>query len=306
MRVEALDGPIERRRPGSGQSTPFLVPIARVKTALRDDALLRFAANGAPDLPPTDDVGRVRREGASIWHAAWGAGPAVLLLHGGLGHAGNWGHQVPALVAAGYRVVVVDTRGHGRSTHDGRPLSYELLGDDVLAVMDARAISQAALVGWSDGACTALVVARGAPGRVAGVFFFACNMDPSGTRPIDASAPILARCLARHARDHADLSGRPDAFESLAALVTRMQRTQPDWSADDLRGIGVPVVVAQGAHDEFITREHAEYLARTIPGAVLRVLPDVSHFAPLQRPRAFSGALRAFLRRVLRAPAAPA
>ena len=66
-----------------------------------------------------------------------------------------------------------------------RPFSYDLMASDVLAVMDTLHIDKAALVGWSDGACTALVLALKFPERAAGVFFFACNMDPSGTKEIE-------------------------------------------------------------------------------------------------------------------------
>ncbi|MGO8048367.1 alpha/beta fold hydrolase, partial [Rhizobium johnstonii] len=69
--------------------------------------------------------------------ASYGAGPPVILLHGGLGHSGNWGHQFSALLRRGRRVVLIDSRGHGRSTRDARPYSYELMASDVLAVMDA-------------------------------------------------------------------------------------------------------------------------------------------------------------------------
>jgi pimeloyl-ACP methyl ester carboxylesterase len=57
------------------------------------------------------------------------------------------------------------------------------------------------------------------------------------------------------------------------------------------------VFIVHSEHDEFIKREHAEYLARTIPGAQLIVLPDVSHFAPLQRPTQFNATLLNFLSR---------
>ena len=87
-----------------------------------DDDLTRFAAAGAA-LPPTDECGTVEHDGARIWYAAYGAGPPVILLHGGLGHSGNWGYQVPALAASGYRTIVLDSRGHGRSTRDERPFS---------------------------------------------------------------------------------------------------------------------------------------------------------------------------------------
>jgi pimeloyl-ACP methyl ester carboxylesterase len=78
-----------------------------------------------------------------------------------------------------------------------------------------------------------------------------------------------------------------------------MQRTQPNYSAQDLAQIGVPVAIVQSEHDEFIKREHADYLARSIPGAEFVFLPGVSHFAPLQRPEQFNAAMLAFLGRVL-------
>jgi pimeloyl-ACP methyl ester carboxylesterase len=147
-----------------------------------DDALLKFEAEGAAPLPDTDVQGYTENDGARIWYAAYGAGIPVILLHGGLGHSGNWGYQVLALVENGYRAILIDSRGHGRSTRDEQPYTYELLASDVLAVIDTLRIERTGLVGWSDGACTALILASKAPERVAGVFFFACNMDPSGTK----------------------------------------------------------------------------------------------------------------------------
>jgi pimeloyl-ACP methyl ester carboxylesterase len=78
-----------------------------------------------------------------------------------------------------------------------------------------------------------------------------------------------------------------------------MQRTQPNYSAEDLAQISVPVVVAQSEHDEFIKREHAEYLAQTMPDAEFIVLNNVSHFAPLQRPEQFNTAMLKFADKVL-------
>lgn len=263
-----------------------------------DDGLEKFEADGAAPLPVANDQGHVEHENARIWNATYGAGLPVILLHGGLGHSGNWGYQVPALVKSGYRAVLIDSRGHGRSTRDGRPFSYELMASDVLAVMEALRLQKAALVGWSDGACTALVLAAKAPSRVAGVFFFACNMDPSGVKPLEAS-PTLNRCFNRHGKDYARLSATPEQFKAFVEAVTRMQRTQPNYSAQDLAQIRIPVVVVQSERDEFIKPEHAAYLARAIPNAQLLVLKGVSHFAPLQRPEPFNAAVLAFLSKVL-------
>ncbi|HEX5503741.1 MAG TPA: alpha/beta hydrolase [Thermomicrobiales bacterium] len=265
----------------------------------RDDDLSRFAAEGALALPAATAEGYVEHDGARIRYATSGRGAPVLLLHGGLGHGGNWGYQVPALLAAGYRPILIDTRGHGRSTRDARPFVYELLAADALAVLDALGVGRAALVGWSDGACIALILAMQAPARVAGVFFFGCNMDPSGTKELTGDNPLLDRCFARHAADYARLSPTPADFEDFVAAVGRMMETEPNYTARELAQVRVPVAIVQSEGDEFIKREHAEYLARTIPGAELVILPGVTHFAPLQRPDQFNATVLAFLHRVL-------
>ena len=262
-----------------------------------DDDLRKFEADGAEALPVADDESYVSHDGARIWYATYGSGAPVIMLHGGLGHSGNWGYQVPALAKSRYRAVLIDSRGHGRSTRDSRPFMYELMASDVVAVMDVLQLGKAAVVGWSDGACTALILARKVPERVAGVFYFGCNMDPSGLKEIEPS-PILDRCFGRHVKDYARLSATPDQFKSFAEAVGLMQRTQPNYSARDLAEIRVPITIVQSEHDKFIKREHAEYLSQSIPNAQLVVLSGVSHFAPLQRPEQFNDALLAFLRRM--------
>ncbi|MGE5251961.1 MAG: alpha/beta fold hydrolase [Bacteroidota bacterium] len=262
-----------------------------------DDDLTRFEAEGAAPLPVTNEQGYVEHNGARIWYVVYGSGSPVMLLHGGLGHSGNWGYQIPALLAGGYRAIVVDSRGHGRSTRGERPFSYELMASDVLAVMDALHVEKSALVGWSDGACTALVLASKSAARVSGVFFFGCNMDPSGAKEVEFD-PILKRCFGRHVKDYKRLSPTPDQFDEFSEAVGLMQRTQPDYSVEDLAKSRVPVAIVHSEHDEFIKREHAEYLARTMPNAEFIFLSDVSHFAPLQRPERFNAAMLEFLGRV--------
>jgi pimeloyl-ACP methyl ester carboxylesterase len=263
----------------------------------RDNELLSFEATGVPVLPVADASGFVENKGSRIWYSVYGDGAPLILLHGGLGHSGNWGHQVPALIEGGYRVVLIDSRGHGRSTRDHQPYSYELMASDVLAVMNLLNLEKAALIGWSDGACTAMVLGAMHPARVSGVFFFACNMDPSGLKPFRPT-PVLNRCFARHKADYEELSATPGQFERFVEDVGLMQRTQPNYSTEDLATIKVPIMIAQSEKDEFITKEHAEHLARTIPGASFLLLEEVSHFAPWQQPARFNAAVLAFLTQI--------
>ncbi len=175
-----------------------------------DDDLSKFEAQGAASLPISQE-GWLQNNGAQIWYASFGSGPAVILLHGGLGNSGNWGWQVPALVDCGYRAIVIDSRGHGRSTRDAQPYSYDLMAADVLAVMAALQVQRAGLVGWSDGAVIALLLAEKAPQRVAGVFYFACIMDPSGAkslslRPSSSAASTATARTTRRSRPRRTIS----------------------------------------------------------------------------------------------------
>lgn len=262
--------------------------------SIRDDDLTHLAAHGVPPLPTPVSSGYAGNENARIWYASFGAGPPVVLLHGGLGNSGNWGYQVPVLVEAGYRAIVIDSRGQGRSTRDERPYSYELMASDTRAVMDALGVAKAAFIGWSDGADTALVLSRETPGRSAGVFFFGCNVDSTGTKPFQPS-PVIDRIYAHHVKDYLALSPVVGGFEAMRDDLGVMQASQPNYRPDQLREIAVPVWSVLGEHDEFIEREHAEYIAGSIPGARFVLLPDVSHFAPLQRPELFNRVMLEFL-----------
>ena len=89
----------------------------------------------------------MEHDGVRIWYATYGSGSPVILLHGGLGNGGNWGYQVPARVDFGRRVLLIDSRGHGRNTRDSRRFTYEMMAADVLAVMDALTLEKAPIVG---------------------------------------------------------------------------------------------------------------------------------------------------------------
>ena len=247
-------------------------------------------------LPAWDIEGRLTHDGARIWFATLGSGPPVILLHGGSGSSDLWGGQVPALVAAGRRVIVIDSRGHGRSTLGARPLGYELMERDVIAVMDALGLGKADVVGWSDGAIIGLVMAMKEPARVGKLFAFGANMNVDGLNPLGALAPILPKVETLLSRDYARISETPKGYGALARDVLAMQLSQPNYTPAELAAIQGPrIEIVDADHEEFILKAHTRYLARTIPGAKLLILTGVSHFAPLQDPDGFNAAVLDFL-----------
>jgi pimeloyl-ACP methyl ester carboxylesterase len=255
-----------------------------------------------PPLPslPAGTVGRhAEIGGGRIWFAEWGPKSGdvpVLLLHGGFGNSNYFGRLIPALVAHGYRVVAMDSPGHGRSTRNDTPLTYDLMAQDVLGLLDRLEISRVYLVGWSDGGIIGLDLAMTHPGRLAGLFAFGANADVSGLKAGAEKTPVFGAYLARTEQEYRMLSPTPRQWPVFSAAVTRMWETLPAFTRSELASIKVPTTIADGEYDEAIMRTHAEYMAQAIAGARLVILPDVSHFAMLQDPHAFNAAVLRFLR----------
>lgn len=246
-----------------------------------------------PSLPTPVESGRAPVNGIEIWYATFGRGEPVILLHGGLANANYWGQQVRALEGH-YRVVVIDSRGHGRSTRDTRPFGYDLMADDVVGLMDFLKIPKAAIIGWSDGAIIGLDIAQRHPERLSKLFAFAANSDPSGVADLSHS-PVFDAFLARAAKEYAALSPTPDQYQQFVAQIEKMWATQPNWTAADLHRITIPLWIVDADHDEAIKRQNTEFMAANIPGAGLLIQPEVSHFSFLQDPDQFSGDVLHFL-----------
>ena len=251
-----------------------------------------------PGLPKPVKSGLAPVNGIKIWFAEFGPadGKPVVLLHGGLGNADYFGLQVPAL-AKKYRVIVMDSRGHGRSSRDDRAFGYDLMAEDVLALLDFLKIPKAAVVGWSDGAIIGLDIAINHPDRITKLFAFAANSDPSGVSDISTSK-VFNAYIARTAAEYQKLSPTPGEYQGFLNQIGKMWATQPDFTKTALGAITTPTWIVDGDHDEAIKRDNTEFLADHIPGSGLMILPQTSHFAFLQDPQSFNEAVLHFLAHV--------
>jgi pimeloyl-ACP methyl ester carboxylesterase len=247
-----------------------------------------------PAAIPTDRSGDAQVNGISIHYAIYGQGSPVIFLHGGLANTDYWGNQVPS-VAAHHTVILMDSRGHGRSTRDGRPYGYDLMADDVTALMDNLKIARADIVGWSDGGILGIDLALRHKERVGKVFAFAANTVTSGVIDGVEKNPTFAAYIERAGREYAVHSATPKEYDSFVEQISKMWAEQPNWSDAQLKAIDTPILIVDGDHDEAIKREHTEYIAATIPRAGLLILPNSSHFAFLQDPRQFNFAILHFL-----------
>ena len=272
----------------------LLAVLGSVAAARADQQWLTLPPT--PSLPKPAGSGYAPVNGIRVWYAAFGRGEPVLLLHGGLANSNYWGNQVPAL-AKSYRVIVVDSRGHGRSTHDEQPYGYDLMASDVLGLMDFLKLPKAAVVGWSDGAILGLDIAIHHPERLSKLFAFAANSDPSGVANI-AQSTVFNAYIARAEKEYQVLSPTPDQYKSFVDQISKMWETEPHFTAAQLRVITVPTWIVDADHDEAIKRENTEFMANEIPDAGLLLQPQVSHFSFLQDPRQFTGDVLHFMEHV--------
>ena len=246
-----------------------------------------------PELPAARVSGPVPVNDIQMWRAEFGPadGPPVVMVHGGLANSNYFGQVIPLLTAEGYRVIAVDSRGHGRSTRSAKPYSYELMASDVLAMMDALNIPKADLVGWSDGGIIGIVLAIHNPDRLKRVFAFGANTVPSGLIPDFDKTGVFADYIKRAEGEYDTISPTPGKYGEFVNQIGEMWATQPNLSDAQLQAIRTQIVIADGRYDEGIKQSHDRYMAATIPDARLVILPGVSHFAMIQDPKLFARAI---------------
>jgi pimeloyl-ACP methyl ester carboxylesterase len=220
---------------------------------------------------------RIRVDGASIYFETFGAGPPVLVLHGGIGCSEDMSSQIRAL-AKSHLVIAVDSRGHGRSTGANGPLSYSLMSDDMVKVLDSLKIDRADVVGWSDGGIIGLDMAMRHPERIRRVVAISANYNPDGLAFTPTAEPV-----PRIGLRYWLLSPEPAQWPALYRNVVTMWRTQPQYTLNDLGHIKAPTLVMAGEYD-LIKREHTDQLAKAIPGSQESIIAGATHGVPIEKP----------------------
>jgi pimeloyl-ACP methyl ester carboxylesterase len=245
-------------------------------------------------MPKPDQSGYAPVNGIQMYYAVFGAGDPILLIHGGLGHADIWASQV-ATMSKTHKVIVADSRGHGRSTRTEQPYGYDLMASDYLALLDYLKIDKTALVGWSDGGIIGIDIALHHPERLTRLFAQAANVTTDGVDPGVMTNKTFAAYIERSGRDYKKMSKTPDQYDAFVSQISHMWESEPAWTKEQLGKITTPTAIVAGDHDEAIKREHTEYMASVIPGAKLIILPNASHFAMLQAPDEYSQAALDFI-----------
>ena len=214
-----------------------------------------------------------------------GAGEPLILLHGNGEDGTYFVHQIEYF-SDRYRVIAVDTRGHGRSPRGDAPFTIRQFADDLLQFMDAQGIGRAHILGFSDGGNIALVFALRHPDRVNRLILNGANLNARGVKmrvqlPIEVGYRIARIFAARspEARRNAELLG--------------LMVNDPNVPPEALEQLCVPTLVIAGTRDMIRTR-HTRLIAERMPDARLVLIPG-DHFIANRQSAAFNRAVERFL-----------
>ncbi len=236
-----------------------------------------------------------------------GAGPAVVLLHAGTGSRRAWRHQIPALAAAGMRVIAYDRCGHGNSEGAGSGVAAQ----DLLALLDAVHVSKAHFVGTAAGAIVALDFALSYPAKVmrlvlanthAGIQdedYVALQKRLRPSPQFDALPPDIKELGPSYRAANPDGTKQWIALEQAARHkgVLTLPKTVTRITFDALSNLAAPTLLLTGDADLYMPPPILRLIAAKIPNATTAVVPECGHSAFWEQPDLFNKLVLDFLTR---------
>lgn len=214
-----------------------------------------------------------------------GTGLPMVLLHGNGEDSTYFKHQI-AYFSKKFRVIAVDTRGHGESPRGTGPFHLKRFADDLKDLLDFLSIKEVILLGFSDGGNIGILFSVKYPSYVKLLILNGANLDPFGVKPMVGLSVIKDYCKALKAGDRKQ--------EEILGLMIKEPRLRPEH----LKKIQAPALVIVGDRD-MIRDSHSRLIARSLPnGTFCRIRG--SHFAAAEEPEAFNRAVEEFLAEHLR------
>jgi len=216
-----------------------------------------------------------------------GEGFPLILLHGNGEDVSYFVHQMEPF-AKHFRVIAIDTRGHGQTPRGKAPFTIRQFAEDLLGFMDQQRIEKAHILGFSDGGNIAMVFAMARPERVEKLILDGANLDAAGVK---RSIQIPIEIGYRIAKIFAGKSPEAKKNAELLGLMVN----DPNVKPEELAQIQCPTLVIAGSKD-MIKEDHTRLIARSIPGAQMVIIPG-NHFVANKNSDAFNEAVLRFLLR---------
>jgi pimeloyl-ACP methyl ester carboxylesterase len=229
----------------------------------------------------------------NTWYEEHGSGPPLVLMHGGLVDA-RWFEPNLAPLAERFHVYAPERRGHGHTPDVPGPISYQLMADDTVAFLETVVGGPADLVGHSDGAVVAMLVAMQRPELVHRLVMISGGFNKSGEANPDAEWDVdqLDRFLGP-AYGEVSPDDR-DHFKVVATKIGEMVAVEPDLQASELAEVSQRTLV-MFSDDDLVSLTHIVEMYDALPNAELAVVPGTSHFLTQEKPHLVNAIVLDFL-----------
>ena len=218
---------------------------------------------------------------AKIYYEEYGQGEPLIFLHGNNGSIEDFYQQIP-FFAKHYRVIVLDTRGQGRSTDlTNTPYTYEKFSNDLFQVIQQLNLNKVNLIGWSDGGNTALIFNAQHPQLINKTATIGAVLNPNGV-----SEELIGNLK--------NLANKPSEDTNLRLI--ELMLNEPNITKSELNKIQNPVFIIAGEKDE-VKESHTKEIQQNISKAELLIIPNSTHYVPFEQPKILNEAILKFFKK---------
>lgn len=230
----------------------------------------------------------IKTRGFNIYYETYGTGEPLLIIHGNGGSINDFLYQIPYF-SKSYKVILADSRAQGKSADTGDSLSYEMMSDDLNALLDTLHTDSCYVIGWSDGGINGLLLAMRHPEKVKKLAVTGANLWPDTT----AVDPFVYKWVIKlnDTLKKMPLTPRVKNDRKLAHLLAY----EPHIATQQLSKIQCPTLVIGGDHDVLLPK-HTMLIAESISKSYLWILPNSGHSTPVNYKDQFNEVVNNFFK----------
>ncbi len=214
-----------------------------------------------------------------IYYEEYGEGTTtVIMLHGGLGSISNFQNAIPEL-SKHFKLIAIDSPSHGRSQSIDS-LSYQILADYIVEMIEKLELDEVNIVGQSDGAIIGMLVANMVPKKIKKLVFSAGALNPKASRPeglqmLQTTSPEILP--EEFAVSYKNKSPNPEHWEKFVYDSKEMWLQEVWIPQEILPQINCKTLILLGDRDPFIPLSHAIDIYDALPNSELFILPNTYH-----------------------------
>jgi pimeloyl-ACP methyl ester carboxylesterase len=250
-------------------------------------------------------------KGFKLYYEELGKGPPLILIHGGISTSRSGWEPCYEIFAEHFRVIALDSRGHGKSENPSKELTYRLMADDTVAFMEELGLENPLVCGWSDGGQIALeigieypeatkaLVAGGVLSEMSDHYvegMRAWGLNGPGNVDVQKLQETVPEFAASLKEIHSHVYGE-DYWKELLAISSNMWFNPDSFPQERTRKIATSTLIIQGDRDEAVPLDDAVKIFKMLPKGELAIIAGAGHDGILTQAPKFAGAIIEFLKR---------